>query len=70
MRTSDRCEVTPTYYNYSTPQATYWPRLKACPHRQWRRSRGGPGVRTPPLFGSVGVRLYMDPPLFTAVQRL
>jgi len=31
---------------------------------QWRRSRGGPGVLTPPLFVSVGVHIHMDPPTF------
>ena len=31
---------------------------------QGRRSRGGPGVLTPPLFVSVGVHMHMDPPTF------
>ena len=46
-------------------------RLSNHSYTQWRRSCGGPGVRTSPLFGSVGVHMYLDPhPTFTAVQRL
>ena len=52
-----------TTYRTSYTVYTRTPHTPHTPH-QGRRSRGGPGVLTPPLFVSVGVHMHMDPPTF------